>query len=321
MVTWSDNVHERAMAFSSQIAEATKAQSETGVDLSDFIKSMRKKIAEIYREELPLAHIFDESDLIFHAEGPATADENPWLPAFNWICNAADKRIRELAAAVFDLSDKNAKLLAKNLDLRFSGMAPGSLYAGFRIEPISAPMGLEGEDPVFEKVKSATRSLPKIIDFVGDDEISLSINDYVDDPALRDASLNTLMQLSPTGRRGIHTMDISSPGSPSSKLSTRERTVIRVALNSKSRTVKVAGKFSGDVRLLDLDSKRFHLRNVEGIGSIRCVFSDLSMRKARSILGQQVLVTGEYECNKEGRPRLMYVDDILVSPAPFQENM
>lgn len=313
MVTWVEQVHKRASFIHDQIAAAKNAQITSGLDLSGMINLLQHKLQGMYEEEMPLAKIYDTSDLVFHAEGPSTSKNAPGLHAFNWLCSSAEKQLKGLARSIFDLSDRDAKRLANKLDLRFTGFAPGSIYAGFTLHEIAAPMGLEEQEVIYSTLKSAIRQLPAIPEFIEDERVSQGIAELIPDPALRDASLETVFKLSPSGRAGIHSLDISSPTSNVASLTNRERVVLRDALQKPVSLSKKSGKFVGEVREIDLDSGRFHLRNISGVGTLRCVLPLLSSEEGQRLLGAQVLVTGEYESDPTGRPRLMFVSSIEPS--------
>lgn len=313
MVSWVEQVHKRASFIHDQIAAARNVQISSGRDLSRMIDLLQYKLQGMYEEEMPLAKIYDTSDLVFHAEGPSTATDAPGLHAFNWLCASAEKQLKGLARSIFDLSDRDAKRLANKLDLRFTGFAPGSIYAGFTLHEIPAPMGVDEPEVIYSTLKFAIRQLPAIPEFIEDERISAGIAELIPDPALRDASLETVFKLSPSGRAGIHSLDISSPDSEVSSLTNRERVVLRDALQKPVSFVKKSGRFVGEVREIDLDSGRFHLRNVPGVGTVRCVLPLLSSEEGQRLLGAQVLVSGEYESDPSGRPRLMFVSGIEPS--------
>lgn len=312
MVTWVDQVHKRASAFQGQIAAAKAAEAGTGIDLSGMIDLYRLKLEEMYLEEMPLAKIMDTSDLVFHAEGPSTTAGEPGLRAFNWLCVSAEKQLRMLAKAIFNLTDLDAKRLAKNLDLRFSGFAPGSIYAGFSIAPMDSIMDSDEPESVHEAIKFAIRQLPTIPEFIEDESLNLGIAELIPDPAMRDASLEALFRLSPTGKVGIHTLDISSPDAGQSELGNRERVVLRDALRKPVTLKKRFGEFIGEVREVDLDSGRFHLRNISGVGTLRCVLPSVTSEIGQKILGSVIAVSGDYECDASGRPRLMFAHDLKL---------
>lgn len=310
MGTWVEQVHKRASFINDQILAARQTQITSGVELYGIIEQLQKKLQDLYEEEMPLAKIYDKSDLVFHAEGPSAATDTPGLHAFNWLCRTAEKHIRLLARSIFEVSDIDARLLARKLDLRFSGFAPGSIYAGFSLSEIPSAMASNEPELVYTTLRDAIRQLPAIPEFIEDESLNLEITELMPDPALRDASLEAVLGLSPTGRAGIHTVDISSPSARNAALTTRERVVLREVLQKPISTSKKFGRFVGEVREIDLDSGRFHLRNIEGIGTVRCVMPDVSREVGQKLLGSAVIVEGEYETDKNGKPRLMFAQKV-----------
>ncbi|QQE86942.1 hypothetical protein [Azotobacter chroococcum] len=306
MGTWVEQVHKRAAVFHDQIVATRQAQIASGVVLADAIEFLQRNLQVLYEEEMPLAKIYDNSDLVFHAEGPTTSSSMPGLHAFNWLCNSAEKQIRVLARSIFELSNNNAKILANKLDLRFSGFAPGSIYAGFTLPTLPSIMGSDEIEMIHHTLKVAVRQLPAIPEFICDETISRGIADLIPDPALRDASLEAVFRLSPTGRAGIHTIDISSPDANQSALTVRERVVLREVLAKPIKASRKFGRFVGEVREIDLDSGRFHLRNIESIGTLRCVMPEVTSETGKKLLGNYVMVEGDYESDASGRPRLMF---------------
>lgn len=310
MGTWVEQVHKRASVFQDQIVAARHAEIETGANLAGMLALLQRKLREIYEDEMPLAKIYDGSDIVFHAEGPSAAGSMPGLHAFNWLCSSAERQLRHLARSIFDLSDKDSKRLANRLDLRFSGFAPGSIYAGFSLADI--PQILDSDEPedVHAQLRFAIRQLPAIPEFIGDETLSGEINELIPDPAMRDASLEAVFKLSPSGRAGIHTIDISSPQEKNAALTSRERVVLREALKKPMQGIRRIGRFVGDVREIDLDSGRFHLRNIDTIGTLRCVLPQVSSEDGKQMLGNKVMVEGEYELDSSGRPRLLFANSI-----------
>lgn len=316
MVTWVEQVHKRASFFQDQIAALSSANSAE-TNLSGVIDFYRSKLEEMYLEEMPLAKILDSSDLVFHADGPGAAADSPSLNAFNWICTSAEIQIRGLARSIFDISELNAKRLARKLDIRFSGFAPGSICAGFYLHEIESAMGCSEIEHVYSTLREAVRSLPIVPDYIHEDILSPAIAERMPDPALRDASFEALFKLSPTGRRGINSVDISSPEADQSTLTHKERSVFQRAL-TRGISKKTFGGFAGSVRQIDLDSGRFQLRDVSSIGTIRCVIPNVTKEIGQEILGNQVYVEGEYETDSTGRPRLIFVSRLKPIEAPTQ---
>lgn len=319
-MSWSEQAEKTLnMLLENMVAEGTLAH-KLGIEAlpSTVVGASREMLLDVIRTSLPLAHIMDTSDLVLHAEGPAVHYASPRLSAVNWLTGTAEGVIRRLSGSMFDLADRDAKRLARALDLRFNGFAPGSLYAGFSIEPPPPDMLLENDDPVVKEIRIAVRNLPALTSFIRDEDIDPDIREMVSDPAQRDTSLTALYELSPTGRRGIHTLDISSPGLQKGELSQRERVVLKEAINTPVLHERKSGRFVGELREIDLDARRFHLRGVAGVGSLRCVINSLDRINAKNLLGEFVTVEGEYESNREGRPRLMIVTSVTLMPRANQ---
>lgn len=319
MGTWIEQVHKRAMVFQDQIVAARHTEVSHGIELGDTIAFLQQKLRDLYEEEMPLAKIYDNSDLVFHAEGPSAATDMPGLHAFNWLCGAAEKHIKNLAKSIFEVSDYDARRLSRKLDLRFSGFAPGSIYAGFSLS--SFPGFLDSDEPeiIYSTLRDAIRQLPAIPEFIDDENVSQGITELLPDPALRDASLEAIFGLAPTGRAGIHTIDISSPTENNAALTNKERVVLRDALLKPISASKRFGRFVGEVREIDLDTGRFHLRNIEGIGTIRCVMKEVTKEEGQKLLGNSVIVEGDYESDRNGKPRLMFAEKVKESGSPFQQ--
>lgn len=321
MGTWVDQVQKRASIFHDQIVATRHAQLNSGIPLAEAIAFLQAKLQSLYEEEMPLAKIYDHSDLVFHAEGPTTKTSSPGLHAFNWLCSSAERQIRSLAKSYFDLAERDARRLSRKLDLRFSGFAPGSIYAGFALADIEGILGSDELEIVHKTLKSAVRQLPAIPEYIDDESLSCGIKDLIPDPALRDASLEAVFRLSPTGRAGIHTIDISSPDADKSALTVRERIVLREALTKPMKATRKFGMFSGEVRGIDLDSGRFHLRNIEGIGTLRCILPEVTKELGKNLLGDAVTVEGDYECDAAGRPRLILVTNVKPAKKMTQKEI
>lgn len=71
MGTWVEQVHKRASVFQDQIVAAKQTQIAHGVELGQMIEFLQSKLRDLYEEEMPLAKIYDTSDLVFHEIGRA----------------------------------------------------------------------------------------------------------------------------------------------------------------------------------------------------------------------------------------------------------
>lgn len=284
---------------------------EHGFDISpkSIVDSTFEQILKISEDSLPLARIMDQSDLVMHAEGPGAAQGMPWLSALNWICSTAETGIKRLSSSFFDLSGADGKKLARNLDLRLPGMAPGSIWIGVKVEPPGSDLFPEDKQ-LIGSLTAQIHKLPNIVRFIDDEGLRAGVQEEVSDPALLDVQLETLYKLSPTGRRGIHTLEISSRDSGSASLSQRERVVLKNTIDKPSLKSTKDGVFIGLMHEADLDKSRLHLKDVSGVGTLRCIMPTLTASHARAMFGGLVKAEGKYKTDKDGRPRLLLVESI-----------
>lgn len=314
-----NTIQQTRMFLENMVGLAMNARS-AGLDVTpeQVVGSTLGKIVEIAEQHFPLAKVLDNSDLVLHAEGPGASQSMPWLSALTWMTSTAETNIRKLAAAYFDMRGANGKLLAKHMDPRLTGIAPGSLWIGIKLEEI--PQSLLGvEQDASLSLSEELHLLPGLVRFISDEGMRPGLEEASPDPAMRDINLAALLRFSPTGRKGIHTLEIGSRSEGLVSLGQRERVVLRQAIDKPSMRESRAGSFVGDIREADLDKSRLHLRGVEGVGTLRCVVPEMSAEQARALLGSRVRAVGSYQVNKDGRPRLLFVD--RFEPVPYTPSL
>lgn len=298
------------MFMENMVAEALLAQRVgLKVDPGEVVNASFSAIGDSLSDTLGLARLMDQSDVLLHAEGPGAAHGMPWIGALNWLLHSAEQNIRRLTAATIDLWGGDGKSLGRKVDLRVPGVVPGSLWIGVKI---MAPAGdLVPEDlELIDRLSSQVDVLPAMTRMIEDEGISGGIDEISPDPAIRDVQLRALYSMSPTGRRGIHTIDLRTRAEGRASLSQRERVVLHEAIVKPRLSRALQGEFVGDVREADLDKSRLHLRNVDGVGTLRCIIPELGDRHTAALLGKTVRVTGSYQTDHLGRPRLMLVESI-----------
>lgn len=279
------------------------------VEPEQVVSSVIDQIEKIARESYPLHQIMSQSDLVLHAEGPGAAHGMPWLSALNWMVSTTENGIRKLSGAVFDLLGAEGKKLAKNLDIRLPGIAPGSVWIGIKLIPPEDDLITE-DGNLITTLTQQIGLLPELTRYIDDEGLRPGIEECISDPAMRDVQLAALYRFAPTGRRGIHTLEISSENSGSATLSQRERVVLKEAIDRPSHKQSHHGAFIGLMQEADLDKTRLHLRGVPSIGTLRCVMPSLTASHARAMFGGLVRAEGNYQTDKEGRPRLLFVERI-----------
>lgn len=315
-------LHRQLDAAIQQARNSTVAELRA-IDFMDAGSPYMQKLAAFYRENLPLARLLDNADLLLHAEGPGAADHSPSLSAVNWLCSGAEKHLKHLISAMLPMSAKNSRAAARDVDLRLSGLAPGSLYVGFSLaglERSATASALDETDAqTVQKLRQSIHALPVVPRFVGNERMNNEIMEALPDPALRDAAMVAAYEMSPTGQRGIHTVEISSPNALNQsahapqQLGQRERVVLREALRGDPMMRKTAyGKFVGVLRAIDLDRNRITLRNIsDELPALRCALRT-GVAQAKQYLDRTVQVEGQFESNAEGQPRLIRVDRITL---------
>lgn len=320
MATWVEQVHSRAALIHDQIAarvrlaqtpEFSNAMQDESVSLENLTAHFYRMLERLYSEELPAARLRDTSDLVLRAEGPGADHEAPSLRSFNWLADHVKSQLDKLTAAVLPMTAKDAKAASKQVDWVFNGYAPGSIMMGFSLRQPESMAGFEESDrAAYESLSLSAQSIATIPQFVGDSEMNPGLSDAISDPALRDAAVVAAWMLSPTDKSGIHTVEVSARNGDYGTLSQRERMVLRREIDRPEMRQRKTGTFIGAMRAADLDKRRVTLRDVDGIGAIRCILDGGMESQARTLFGGPVRVTGEYETNREGRPRLMRISRI-----------
>ena len=327
MVTnWQHQTHRRAKIVFDQLSAAlacAPSEAEAGAFLMQPDNPYLAMLDRLYGEDFQLARLLDLSDLVVRAEGPELRDPMPALRATTWLCEVANKQLRHLILATMDLAERDKRHLARNINLRLTGLAPGSLYAGFRLLPEHEEDLLDVDtEAAYGDARAAMQGLSRVPTFIDNNRVLPDIAAAMPDPAVRDASLLAAYHMAPTGKLGIHTLGLSVPGSASAELGQRERVVLRDALRRPELADGQTGQFIGEIRELDMDKTRFHLRGVRDIGTLRCVLPEVpDSRQAKALMGETVAVSGRYATDAAGRPRLLLVeslDAIRVIPKPQQ---
>ena len=72
------------------------------------------------------------------------------------------------------------------------------------------------------------------------------------------------------------------------------------------------GSFEGIVRAIDLDARRFEIREVRDIGAVRCIYEPDKQESVKNVLDRRVRVAGSYETMENRKPRLIAVSSIDV---------
>ncbi len=324
MGIWIDAVERKAAIIHAQLAAARELALRHNGSLEEIAKPYLELLRTLYAEEFPFAQLTDTSDLVARFSGPAVDVQDPTVSIVISVFSNIREQIRAIARSVVGLATDRQVRWPSNLDPHLSGLAHGSLIVGVSVAPpvlasARAQMELDGvSDQVFASVRSAVRSLSVVARHIGETSIDSSFRDAFPDPAVRDTVLLAAKRLAPTGRRGIDTVSFFSTEAddPSpATLTSKSRAVIASALESPVQQ-PISGDFVGVLREVDLDARRFEIRGVSGIGSIRCAYTESLDETVRKALDARVRVTGGFEVIAGGRPRLVAVESLKLLERP-----
>jgi hypothetical protein len=289
-----------------------QALLEAGKDKNKVLKPLFDRLRSLYLDDLPLIKLRELSDVVIHVDGNKIDDGNPQLKTVNWLGKTVRTQFGRLAAAALPGVSQRHITDSKDAQWEITGLVPGSIYMGFALKRLSERVGFEQGDLELSKlIVNAARSISLVPQFINDGGVDKELTEAITDPALRDAAMMAAMQLSPTKTSAFDRIEIFSPGFSRGVLHYRERLALRYALIKPMMRKKVDGVFVGELNQVDLDSSRFELRNIPNLGRLRCVM-DFTPAHARRWLGHKVKVTGVYDADGSGRPRLMRVTEISV---------
>ena len=284
---------------------------------------------ELYRNEFLFAQLVDSSDLVARFEGPALSGRDPTMSIVTSMFSSLRKQIQGIAKSIAGLESDERVRWPMEFEPHLSGIAPGSLVIGLRIQSPDADTSKAQtsipslSEPVVRAVRQAVKDIASIGRYVQEDGVDDAITEAFPDPAVRDAVMVAASKLAPTGRRGIDTLAFYRPDTNDGEarpLTPRSRRVLNSAVKRPVR-VGGSGSFVGIVRAIDLDARRFEIRHVQDIGAIRCVYAKNVEESVRKILDTRVRVAGEYETLPDRRPRLINASSMETFVEPTQKSM
>lgn len=312
MTNWTRQVRHQIKLLVGQIADASNKGGSLGDAATDVYYKMLETLIE---QDLRLAELRDNSDLVLRMEGEAF-DDDPSIQLITSIFGNVTTQVTDLTKAILGIAAEG-KVTPKAVDLGLSGMARGSLYFGVKAQTSDKKGALLGET---DTLHVSTRQALRVIDDVAHaveshpEKISIEeVSEVVDDPRVRDAALVAVQRLSPSGRRGIESVTVSGERGTPAELTPEHRRAIRESL-FKPVIVGAPIELEGYVREVDLDSRRFDLRNIvnQELRDVRCAFRDIHGLNLRQLLGARIKVRGLVERTRDDIPRLMSITDIEV---------
>lgn len=306
------------------MAAAVKLAQSAGIPVEEAMAPYLEMLREAYEADFPIVRVIDDSDLVTRFDGPEIEHDSPPAGTVAHVLESLQDNIVKLAISIAGLSgmDTFRGKVPTELDPRLSGIARGSIIVGIKFAPsgpkkgqLNLPITME---EVVKSVRNAVKKLPIVPAYVDDDRISDGLKERLTDPAERDAILVAAGRIAPTGHYGINEVNFLSSKKRSDRLTPHSRQVIRQSLAQPAKVSK-KGNFSGTIRSADLDARRFDIRGVSGVGSLRCVYDERFDGVVRQALDHAVKVSGLYEADGDGRPRLMISENIQIVSAGHKD--
>ena len=329
MSEWIEAVEAKARIIHEQLAAAHAIADRNGSSANDIAKPYLDLLSSLYRDEFIFARIMDTSDLVVRFVGPAVSSDDPTVTIVTSLFKDLRDQIRGVAKSIIGLSvDQNIKWPSE-LDPHLSGLTHGSLAVGIRIHPpdesykynqTSVP-GVSRE--IIESIRAAVRSIATVARHVHEDRIDeTSIQSEFQDPAIRDTVMVATSKLAPSGRKGIISVALYEPeetGVEAPLLTIQSRKMLNQSL---ARPVSSSrhSSFEGVVRAIDLDTRRFEIRHVKGIGAIRCMYEPGQQDYVKEALDCRIRVSGNYETMEDQKPRFIAVSSIEMLDGPIEQS-
>ena len=315
--TWVDSVNAKAAIILDQLAAARSIASECEGDVASISKPYFRLLQSLYADEYAFAQMADSSDLIARFAGPAIAESDPNIATAASVFANLGKQIQNIARSVAELNGNEYAEWPSELHPVLTGISHGSLVAGISVASANATTNNEVDSPIvsiqlIDSVKAAVQSLSLVAECINEDILDHSIEEKIPDPAIRDAVILAASKIAPDGKHGIDEVTLYGNGRSETlprALTPSSKKVLSQSL-SKPVKQKVEGSFQGIVRQIDLDARRFQIKEVEKIGTIRCKYASNLDQQVREILDASATVTGMYDVTENGQPRLMDVAEI-----------
>lgn len=329
-MNWKQLLDRKARSLHEQIAATFHWVQQNAPTDEQLFESMAQQqydwLRELYEDELPLAKLLDEADLTLELEGPATRVAHPRVSVVTRTFKCVQERVASVAKTISGprtATKKRFKLPAE-MELGFISVARGpGLRFGFTIpDPPAATESILGaDDPTYQAVRRAVFAIRdlsiSVAEVEGEAEVAEHVRQTFEDPRLRDAALVAVKDLAPTRQAGLTTVRVNGRGvvrhEPRPMTLDTRRALAHLVVSPVRSRENYAVK--GTVREIDLDSRRFDLRNImDGEqNDLRCVYGkNATEEQAKLWLGQSLRVEGKVERDHNGRPRLLQIKKMEV---------
>ncbi len=326
--TWRELLDRKARHLHEQIAQTFAwVEKHAGGDAAiadNMTRELYDWLRELYEKELPLVKILDEADLSLELRGPDTAVSHPRISLVTSTFHRVQNQVRSVTRSIPGITEQSTEKLkqrhsfAHDMDLGFASMALNhALRVGFTLPVPGEGNCLGPEDPGLQAVAQAIDSIRAVSltmsELENEQEIQSKVSDRIPDPKVRDSAILAVKELTPSGKSGLEAVRIYGRGDKPDEMEKPLTTESRKTLNqfiAKPVYTDEEMEIEGLVREMDLDKKRFELRQIgaAGVNDLRCVYGkEAGDSVAKEWLNDSIVVIGRVQKDKDGRPRLMRV--------------
>lgn len=280
------------------MADWAKESNADAKTLEMLLSPHRALIESLFEQDLPLAKLVDESDLLLHVSGTSATGPTPKVSVLAHILTTARDQVSRLAKQIGEITTVR---LPPDLDMAFTGVAGGSLFVGFSVDDTARS----------EITRGAIRKIAEASLVVSEKGTVNDLARTIQDPASRDMALAAVRHLSPSGHKGISEIELlGKQVHRQISLTIETRRQARGIMSQRVVEKSPPVVFVGTVREVDLDASRFEIRNVEGHpGDIRCAH-ELDEEDVKRLVDTRVRVKGTPEYGPKDSVRLLWVDEV-----------
>lgn len=283
-------------------------------EMDDILLSHFSSLREIFLRDYSNAVLLDKSDIILSARGQGVDFGTAPMFVFSYMLDSSRKQINNIVKAINKSENKS---IPQEFEPEVVGFAPGSIHLGLAAPTFENTERIFGKsDPIIDDVRLALDGLAYASSVVVSNSSIDKLADQVSDPAARDAALQAVSKIAPSSRNIIEEIGIigiTQENPSSSVLTKKERQIAREISNKPREKATYRSNFIGSIREIDLDQRRFEIRKIESLPdllSIRCAYDKSFNEVMRKLLGKKVKVSGVVENDRDGVPRILYLESI-----------
>lgn len=330
--TWRELLDGKARHLHEQIAGTYLWVQENANGDPEILRNMTSDLygwlRDLYEHELPLVKILDEADLSLEFAGPATRVAHPRASLVRNSLAKAQSQVtkvtRSIAGVTENKPDQKRFYIKPEFELGFTSLAFNSaLRIGLTLPHPDDNNLLDTEDPVFVAINRAVDSIHAVSQSLAEgnteEEINEIASELIDDPKVRDTAMAAVKDISPSARSQIDSVRLGGRGRKTEEvkpITYESRQKLHHLLSKPPVKSKEIIELSGTIRELDLDNRRFELRNIDDdyiLNDVRCIYGEkVKEANARKWLGESVEVQGRVQRDPNGRPRLLRLKQITI---------